>query len=73
MSCGVGHRHGLDLVLLWLQSRLAAVAPIQTLAWEFPYATGTALNNKQTNKQTKEMALPFQPKGTQPALPSMSS
>ena len=26
MSCGVGHRHGLDLVLLWLWCRLAATA-----------------------------------------------
>ena len=28
-SCGVGCRHGLDLALLWLWSRLAAAAPIQ--------------------------------------------
>ena len=27
MSCGVGHRHSLDLALLWLWCRLAAVAP----------------------------------------------
>ena len=43
MSCGVGHRHGSDLVLLWLWCRLAAAAPIGPLAWEPPYAAGTAL------------------------------
>ena len=34
MSCGVGHRLGLDLLLLWLWRRLAAVALIQPLVWE---------------------------------------
>ena len=47
MSCGIGHRHGLDPVLLWLWPRLAAVAPVQPLAWEPPYAEGTALKSKQ--------------------------
>ena len=28
MSCGVGHRHGLDIALLWLWCRLAATVPI---------------------------------------------
>ena len=53
MSCGVGHRCGSDLALLWLWCRLAAVAPIRFLAWEPPYAMGVALirQNKQTNKQ----------------------
>ncbi|RKM63485.1 hypothetical protein C0984_19755 [Clostridioides difficile] len=36
LSCGVGCRRGSDLVLLWLWRRLAAVAPIQPLAWERP-------------------------------------
>ena len=54
MSCGEGHRHGLDPVLLWLWCRLAAAtAPIRPLAWELPYAEGAALKSKQTNKQTK--------------------
>ena len=44
MSCGVGHRRGSDLGLLWC--RLAAVAPIQPLAWKFPYAAGPALKSK---------------------------
>ena len=34
MSCGIGHRLGSDLVLLWLWCRPAATAPIWTLAWE---------------------------------------
>ena len=38
MSCGVDHRPGSDLALVWLWCRPAAVAPIQPLAWEPPYA-----------------------------------
>ena len=54
MSCGVGCRHGSDSELLWLWCRLAAVAPIQPLARELPYAAGAALEtNKQTNKKKK--------------------
>ena len=54
MSCGVGHRHGSDLALLWLWHRLAAAAPIRPLAWELPYATSAALekNQKPKTKQT---------------------
>ena len=47
MSCGVGHRHRSDPVLLWLWCRWAAVALIQPLAWEFLYATGAALKSKK--------------------------
>ena len=50
MSCGVGHRCGSDLVLLWLWCRLAAVAPIRPLAWETPYAAGTALKRQKKKK-----------------------
>ena len=32
MGCGVGHRHGLAPVLLWLWHRLAATAQIGPLA-----------------------------------------
>ena len=46
MSCGIGPRLGPDLVLLWLWLWQAAAAPIQSLAWELPYATGTALKKK---------------------------
>ena len=47
MSCGVGHRCGLDSTLLWLWCRLAAVALIRPLAWEPPYAAGAALKRKK--------------------------
>ena len=46
MSCGVDHRHGSDLALLWLECRLAAAALIQLPAWELPYATEVALKSK---------------------------
>ena len=49
MSCGIGHRHGLDLVLLWL--RWVAVAPTGPLAWEPPYATGAALKKKKKKRE----------------------
>ena len=49
MSRGVGHRHSLDLGLLWLWRSLAATAPIGPLAWEPPYAVGAALK-KTKNK-----------------------
>ena len=55
MSCGIGHRHGWDLVLLWLWHKPAAEAPIRPLAWELPYAAD-ALKNKRTKKQTKMQA-----------------
>ena len=54
MNCSVGHRHGSDLVLLWLWCRLEAVVSIRPLAWEPPYAMGVALKRK---KKKKSMAL----------------
>ena len=56
MSCDGGHRHSLDLVLLWLWCRPATVALIKPLAWEPSHAVGAALKNTKTkpkNKQTK--------------------
>ena len=47
MSCGVGRRRSSDLVLLWLWCRPVAVALIQPLAWEPPYALGAALKRKE--------------------------
>ena len=41
VSCGVGRRLGLDLVLMWLWYRLAAAALIGPLAWEIPYVAGS--------------------------------
>ena len=54
MSCGIGRRQGLDATLLWLWSRLTAVALIQPLAWELPYAAGAALKSKTKQNKTKQ-------------------
>ena len=43
VSCGVGRRYSSYSELLWLWCRPAAVALIQPLAWEPPYAAGAAL------------------------------
>ena len=51
MSCGVIHRRGSEPSLLWLWYRPAAVAPIQPLAWEPPYATGAAPNPQKINQE----------------------
>ena len=50
MSCGVGHRHGSNPVLLWLWHRPAAKALIRPLTWEPPCATGAALKRKKKKK-----------------------
>ena len=47
MSCAVGRRCNLDLVLLWLWCRLAAIAPIRALVWEPPGATSEAFDRKK--------------------------
>ena len=54
MSCGVGHRRGLDPALLRLWHRLAAVAPIRAIAWELPYATGAATKKKKKKKRKEK-------------------
>ena len=56
MICGVGHRHGLDLALLWLWYRLAATVPIRPLAWEPPYDAGMALKG-QKDKEKKKLVI----------------
>ena len=48
MSPSVGRRLNLDPELLWLSGRLAAVAPIQSLAWELSNAAGAALKSEST-------------------------
>ena len=53
MSCGVGCRCGLDLVLLWLWCRPAATAPIWPLGWEPPYSVGAALKKDKKKKKKK--------------------
>ena len=49
----VGHRGGSDPELLWLWCSLTAVALIQPLARELPFAVGVAL--KKTKKKKKSM------------------
>ena len=49
MSCGVGGRHGLDLLWLWP----AAVAWIRPLAWEPPHAVSTVLKRQKAKKKKK--------------------
>ena len=56
VSCGVAHRCGLDLALLWLWCRSAATAPIQPLAWEPPYAAGAALKRQKNKNKKKQKA-----------------
>ena len=54
MSCGVGHRCGLDHAWLWLWRRLAAVAPGRPLAWEPPCVIGVALKGQKTKDKKKK-------------------
>ena len=54
MSCGVGPRCSLDLVLLWLWRRLAATALIGPLAWKPPHAEGAALKRQKRKKKKKK-------------------
>ena len=54
MSCGVGHRHSLDPMLLWLWCRPAATAPIRPLAWEPPYAVVAALKRQKTKDRERK-------------------
>ena len=49
MSCGVGRRHGSDLMLLRLWHRLVAAALIIPLAWEPPHAMGAATEKTKKN------------------------
>ena len=54
MSCGIVLRLGLDPKLMWLWYRSAAIALIQPLAWEPPYAAGLALKRQKEKKEKKE-------------------
>ena len=65
MSCGVGHRCGSELMLLWLWCRLTVAALILPLAWELPYAMGTATHpppkkERKKKKTTQVLNLPNQ-------------
>ena len=51
VGCGIGHRYGLDLALLWLWHRLAAIILIGPLTWGPPYAVGMALKRQKDQKK----------------------
>ena len=53
MRCGVGRRCSLDLAVLWLRCRQAAIALIRSLAWEPPYAMGVSALKRQNKKKKK--------------------
>ena len=53
VSCGAGCRLGLDLILLWLWCKLAAL--VRPLAWEQPYASGAALKKKKKKKRLESI------------------
>ena len=55
MSCGVGGRCSLDLILLWLWRRPVATALIQPLAWAPPYAAGVTLKSQKRKKERKNL------------------
>ena len=57
MSCGAGCICSLGPVLLWLWCKLAGVAPIRPLAWEIPYAVGTALKKRKKKKIINQTTL----------------
>ena len=65
MSCGVGHRHGSDVALLWLWCRLAATAPIKHLAWEPPICHECSPKKKKRKKERKKRNI----SDTNPAFP----
>ena len=53
MSCGVGRRRPLDMMLPWLWCRLVDTAPIRPLAWEPPCAAGVTLKRKKIKIKNK--------------------
>ena len=57
MSCGVGRKCGLDLMLLWLYCRPVSTAPIRPLARELPYVAGAALKRERKKKRTGFLGL----------------
>ena len=64
--CLVGHRCCLDPMLLWLWPWPTAAAPVWSLVWELPYATGVTLKTKKKNYpgtryQTTEERTPLGP------------
>ena len=58
MSCSVGHRHGLDPVLLRLWCRPIAAAATRPLAWEVPYARSPVLKRPKKKKKKPFLFVP---------------
>ena len=54
MSCGVGHKPGLDPALMWLWCRPEALATIGPIAWQPTYARGAALKRKKAKKKKRK-------------------
>ena len=52
VSCGVGSRRGSAPTRLWL--RPTAVAPLRSLAWDLPYATGAALKIEKRKRKLQQ-------------------
>ena len=55
VSYGMGHRHGLDPLLLWLWYKPAAVALNRPLAREPPYVALVAQGKKKTERKRMQM------------------
>ena len=60
MSCGVGHRWGLDPSLLRLWHRLAGEGLNWPVAWELPYAAVVALRRKKSQYPYKMDKVPLE-------------
>ena len=73
MSCGVVHTCSLDLALLWLWRRVAAVALIKPLAWEPPYAMKVALKSRKKKKKRRRRSLAILLYVLQPCYPLFPS
>ena len=75
MSCGVGHRCGWDLVLLWLWCNVSYSSDlIRPLAWELPYALSAALKRQKKKKKKHcrlHLSLEELPKLYTPIFPHM--
>ena len=56
VSYSIGHRCALDPELLWLWCQPATTAPIWSLTWEPPYATGAPPPKKKERKKRREVA-----------------
>ena len=56
-----------DPASLWLGCRPAAVSPVQSLAWEPPFASGAALKSKKKKKKEKRKMI----KPQTPAPPAL--